>query len=115
MKLFKVGYKMGANEFKTTEEGFLLNYQEWRLEFAGSIARIHNITLTDAHWEVISTMQKFYQEFERLPSMRIWINYLRRELSPEKGNSTYLHQLFPNQPIHTICKMAGLPKPPHCM
>lgn len=40
---------------------------------------------------------------------------IARELGEAKGNSRYLHKLFPEGPLKYACKLAGLPKPPTCL
>jgi tRNA 2-thiouridine synthesizing protein E len=39
---------------------------------------------------------------------------VQKQFGEDKGNSRYLHLLFPNGPVRYACLIAGLPKPPGC-
>ena len=54
-------------------------------------------------------------QFKHLPNARVFTKAIAVELGEEKGNSRYLHKLFPDGPLKTACKLAGLPKPPTCL
>lgn len=97
------------------KEGFLLNLQEWDRTVAKSIARQENINLETKHWEIIDLLRQFYSEYDLSPAMRPLVNYVKKHLGPEKGNSIYLLTLFPNSPAKLASKIAGLPKPENCL
>ncbi len=98
----------------TDPQGYLLDSAAWSIDVANLIATEEDIQLTDAHWEIIYAMQAFYKAFQKSPAMRPFINYLRRKLSEEKGQTLYLYKLFPNG-AKQVSKIAGLPKPDHCL
>lgn len=98
----------------TTEQGFLLDLNDWNEAVGNEIARLNEIELSDAHWEIILFIQHYYQQFKHLPNARIFTKAIRQEFGEEKGNSRYLHRLFPQGPLKYACKIAGLPKPPTC-
>jgi len=100
---------------QTTEEGFLRDYKQWNEQVACAIARLHGIEMTDAHWEIVFFIRRYYQKFKHLPNSRVFTKAIRHELGEEKGNSRYLHKLFPDGPLKYTCKCAGLPKPPTCL
>ena len=99
---------------KTTEQGFLLDLNDWNETVANEIARLNEIELSDAHWEIILFIRGYYQQFKHLPNARVFTKAIRQKLGEEKGNSRYLHHLFPQGPLKYACKIAGLPKPPTC-
>lgn len=96
-------------------QGFLVNLDDWNEEVASQIAAEEGITLTTAHWEVISVLRSFYAEYEISPAMRILVKTVRQSLGEDKGNSIYLLQLFPGSPARYASKIAGLPKPTNCL
>lgn len=96
-------------------QGFLVNLDDWNEEVASQIAAEEGITLTTAHWEVISVLRGFYAEYEISPAMRILVKTVRQSLGEDKGNSIYLLQLFPGSPAKYASKIAGLPKPTNCL
>ncbi len=97
------------------EDGYLKDWTTWSKEVAIEIANEENIALTEEHWQVICFLRNFYQEYQHTPVMRIFVKQLQQVLSQEKANSLYLYRLFPEGPVKQGCKIAGLPKPPHCI
>lgn len=99
----------------TDNEGYLSNFSEWTADIAVEIAMQENITLHEAHWEIIYLLQDFYREFEISPAMRALVKYTEKKLGAEKGKSIYLMQLFPPSPAKVASKIAGLPRPANCI
>lgn len=100
---------------KTTKEGFLLDLNNWSEAVAINIAKLDEVELTHQHWEIIFFIRRYYQTFKFLPNARIFTKAISKELGLEKGNSRYLHKLFPQGPLKYACKIAGLSKPPTCL
>jgi tRNA 2-thiouridine synthesizing protein E len=99
----------------TTEQGFLLNSSDWDESVALLLAGQNNIQLGEQHWEIIRFIRSYYQQYKHLPNTRVFIKAIAVSLGPDKGNSRYLHHLFPDGPLKFACKIAGLPKPPTCL
>jgi tRNA 2-thiouridine synthesizing protein E len=100
---------------KTTEQGFLVNIADWNESVAVQLAEHNHIALTTAHWEIIHFIRDYYQQFKHLPNARVFTKAIAKTYGEEKGNSRYLHTLFPEGPLKYACKLAGLPKPPTCL
>jgi tRNA 2-thiouridine synthesizing protein E len=98
----------------TDAEGYLQNPADWTEALAAHIARGENIELTADHWEIIHFLREFYAMAHKSPGMRLLVKVLRNSLGEAKGNSIYLHQLFP-KPALQANKIAGLPKPLNCI
>ena len=96
-------------------EGYLRNLSDWNPSVAEHIAQQEGLTLSDAHWEIISLLRDFYQTFEMSPAMRPLVKAVTKELGPDKGKSIYLMSLFPGSPPKLAAKIAGLPKPTNCL
>ncbi|HCP29824.1 MAG TPA: sulfurtransferase TusE, partial [Pseudomonas sp.] len=73
------------------------------------------IALTPDHWEILSLLRTFYQEYQLSPATRPLIKYAALKLGPEKGNSAHLNRLFNGTPAKLAAKLAGLPKPTNCI
>lgn len=97
------------------KDGYLVNLNDWDKGTANLLAKQENISLTPAHWEIITLLQEFYREFEISPAMRALVKYTEKKLGHEKGRSIYLLQLFPPSPAKIACKIAGLPRPTNCL
>ncbi|NOQ36925.1 MAG: TusE/DsrC/DsvC family sulfur relay protein [Methylococcaceae bacterium] len=101
-------------ELVLNDEGFLSKIGDWNEAVAVQLASLNEIELTEAHWEIILFMREYYQNYKHLPNSRVFTKAIAKQFGVEKGNSRYLHKLFP-QPLKYACKLAGLPKPPTCL
>lgn len=97
------------------KEGYLLNLGDWNETNATVLAASEQIELTDAHWELIHLVRRFYSQFEVSPAMRPLIKQVREQLGQDKANSIYLMTLFPGSPAKLLAKIAGLPRPTNCL
>jgi tRNA 2-thiouridine synthesizing protein E len=99
----------------TTESGFLVDADAWNERVAGVLAAGVSVELTAAHWEIVRFIREYYLKFHHLPNMRMFVKAVQKEFGEEKGNSRYLHGLFPESPLKYACLIAGVPKPPGCI
>jgi tRNA 2-thiouridine synthesizing protein E len=96
-------------------QGFLIDLSAWNEEIARAVALEENIELTSEHWEIIYLLRDFHREFDLTPPMRILVKTVAARLGGEKGQSIHLLKLFPGSPARLAAKIAGLPKPNHCL
>jgi tRNA 2-thiouridine synthesizing protein E len=103
-----MGYNINGTEYEADEQGFLLEplYDD---EAVRVIAQAENITLTDAHWEVVNYLRNQYREHGHTPSFRNMLKGMT-EIRPEV-DSKYLYDLFPIGPAKQGPKVAALPQP----
>ena len=106
---------LGNKEVETDSHGYLKNMSDWTPELAVIIAAGEQITLSDAHWEVINFVRDFYDEYKTSPAIRALVKAMALKLGEDKGNSRYLYRLFPEGPAKQATKIAGLPKPAKCI
>ena len=97
------------------ENGFLRQREAWSQDVAKAFAAIEGITLTAAHWEVLTLLHEFFEAFGDSPANRALVNYVKQRLGADKGNSLYLMGLFPGSPARVGSRIAGLPKPKNCL
>ena len=97
------------------DEGYLLTLDCWNESVAAKLASREKIKLTEAHWEIIRLIRKFYQRYQMSPASRALISYVRKELGSDKGRSVYVMRLFGGSAAKTVAKIAGLPKPDNCI
>lgn len=106
---------VNGQQLKTTDDGFLVDLNDWNEQVANNIAYLNNLELTPLHWEIVFFIRKYYQQYKHLPNARVFTKAIRKEFGEDKGNSRYLHKLFPEGPLKYACKIAGIPKPPTCL
>ena len=97
------------------KEGYLKHLDDWSPAVANAIAAQEQITLSDAHWEIIELLQVFHQQFEHAPNMRALVKFTQQQLGEDKGKSIYIMKLFPGSSAKVAAKIAGLPRPTHCL
>lgn len=97
------------------KEGYLLNLDTWNEQVAEALAREEGIELSAEHWALIELIRDFYRSYEVSPAMRVLVKHTGQRLGEDKGNSLYLLQLFPGSPAKVLAKIAGLPRPTHCL
>lgn len=97
------------------KDGFLLDHLQWNENTAEQLAQNEGITLSSAHWELITIIRQFYDEFGISPAMRPLAKYIKLHLGADKASSIYLMQLFPQSPAKYLAKIAGLPRPENCL
>ena len=97
------------------DNGFLNDPRNWSDDIAQAFAMQEGISLTDAHWEVLSLLRDYFAAFGDSPANRALVNFTKQQLGPEKGNSLYLMGLFPGSPARVGSRIAGLPKPKNCV
>lgn len=89
------------------EEGYLTNFSQWDKEVGQELAKEAHIDMTPRHWDVINYLQGEYKKETPLSIRKI-------------GKSGVVdikefYQLFPQGPLKTATKIAGIPKPASCL
>ena len=107
--------EVAGKSFETDEEGYLANRDDWNKEVAEAMAKMDDCELSNNHWEVISFLREYYDEYQIAPAVRVLTKAIGKKLGADKGNSKYLYELFPYGPAKQACKYAGLPKPTGCV
>jgi TusE/DsrC/DsvC family sulfur relay protein len=79
----------------TDQEGYILDMTAWSEGFAQAQAAKEGLTLSEEHWQVIRFIRDFYDEHNVQAQVRDMVRHFREAWGLEKGNSRYLHDLFP--------------------
>lgn len=102
-------------ELLLDEDGYLHDLSAWDKKIARELAAHEQITLTEAHWELIEAVRIYFSNYDHTPSMRPLVRWIKTQIDAEKGTSIYLHKLFPRNPAKQLARIAGLPKPTKCL
>jgi len=101
---------------ETSEQGFLMEKGDWEEDFASEIARRDGLSLYTDHWELIWYFRDYFEENQRNPTMHTMVRSLGKSrgthFHDQKIYEKHIYSLFPTDPIHELCKLAGLPMPP---
>lgn len=101
--------------YKVYARGNLVNPDDWNEDLAVYMANREDITLTDAHWEVLRFLRKFYFQYGITPMVRLLMKHMRNQMGEEKSSKDYLYRLFPGGPSRQGSRIAGLPEPQGCV
>jgi len=101
-----------GRNIETDVQGFLAHLDEWSEDYAEQLADQDGIELYDDHWELIFYFRDYYEENMTNPTMRTLIREKSRPFHDRKAYEKHIYHLFPCDPVHEICKLAGLPLPP---
>jgi tRNA 2-thiouridine synthesizing protein E len=106
---------VAGNPIALDQEGYLERLSDWDESVARALAQQHDLALGEAHWEILTLLRDFHRQRGLSPPMRVLVKLVAQTLGPDKGNSIYLLQLFPGSPAKLASKIAGLPRPHHCL
>ncbi|MFZ1706072.1 MAG: TusE/DsrC/DsvC family sulfur relay protein [Saprospiraceae bacterium] len=89
------------------DEGFMTDFSQWDRIVGEALAKENNIDMTPRHWEVIQFLQNEYKKESPLSIRKI-------------GKSGVVdikefYALYPDAPLKTSTKIAGIPKPVSCV
>ncbi len=108
--------QLNGTNIGVSEQGFLLNPDNWSEDFANKIADTDHIDLHIDHWELIYYFREYYEENLTHPTMHQLVMSLGKNkgthFRDHKVYEKHIYGLFPNNPLDEICKLAGLPMPP---
>jgi TusE/DsrC/DsvC family sulfur relay protein len=100
-----------GREVLTDPEGYILNMDEWSEGFAVALADLEGLVLTGEHWDVIHFIRHYYEEHNVQAPVRDMIKHFRVAWGPDRGNSRYLHDIFPmGGPQKQGNRLAGIRK-----
>jgi len=92
------------SDYRMTEAGFLMKFEEWNERFAQIIASEWNLPdgYTDKHREIIHFLREFFRSHKNIPT--VFETCKAHDVDHEE-----LMKLFPTGYRRGACRMAGLP------
>jgi len=105
---------VAGKSVETNEQGFISNLAEWSEDFTEIIAKNDGVDLYNDHWELILYFREYYEENQVTPTMHKVVRELGKKdahFHDQKAYEKHIYNLFPKDPTHEVCKLAGLPMP----
>ncbi len=105
---------IAGRSVETNYQGFLYNMGDWSEDYAVKIAEQDRLALYNDHWELIYYFRECFKENQATPTMHQIVRDLGRKnvrFHEQKAYEQHIYNLFNNDPVHEICKLAGLPMP----
>ena len=98
-----------GKEVLTDSEGYIFHQDDWSEDFTQAQAEAEGLELTKEHWDVVYFLRNYFEDHRVQCEVRKMVKYFKKEWGPEKGNSTYLHRIFPRGgPQKQGNRLAGL-------
>ncbi len=98
-----------GKEIQVDSEGYLVYPRDWSESFVRAEAEFEGLVLNSEHWEVIRFLRSYFVRKGVQAPVRDMVKHFREVWGPERGNSTYLHRLFPKGgPQKQGNRLAGL-------
>jgi tRNA 2-thiouridine synthesizing protein E len=108
--------EINGKSYETDENGYLVNLEEWDEDVALKLAEGEDISMDEAHWDLVKFLRNYYAEYQIAPAVKILTKAVASERNMDKKEaSEFLYGLFPKGPALQACKIAGLPKPTGCV
>lgn len=92
--------------------GYLVDPEDWSIEFAQFVAQNEGITLEQTHWDVIDYMRNSYFDQGVAVDVRHVNKYMGAKLGGSKNDGRRkMFELFPYGYVKQACKIAGMKQP----
>lgn len=105
-----MAYEVDGKSVETTENGYLVNPEDWTENVARTIAQLEGVELTDKHWDIINYLRdQYFNNAGNQPNERTILKDIGKQWG-EKLSSKDMYDLFPLMPSKQGGKIAGLPE-----
>ena len=102
--------EVNGKTVETTENGYLVDHNDWNEDVALVLAEVDGLTLTDKHWDVMNYLRDEYiNNSGNQPNDRN-MNKAMSDIWGHKVSSKELYDLFPGKPSKQAGQIAGLPE-----
>ncbi len=95
---------------ETTENGFLVNIEDWSEDVARAMAAVEGLELGEHHWDIIAYLREEYLNNNgNQPNNRTIIKEMSSKWGHKVSNKE-VFDLFPGNPSKQAGQLAGLPE-----
>ncbi len=106
-----MAYEVNGKMLEATDNGYLVNQDEWDKAVADAIAKGDGLALSQDHWDVIDYLRDAYiNNNGEQPNNRAILKAMQEKWSGRKVDNKTLFDLFPGNPSKQAGKIAGLPE-----
>ena len=99
-----------GKSIETTDNGYLVNIDDWSEGLAETIATSDSLALSERHWDVIHYLrEEFINNAGNQPNTRTMVKEMSGKWD-DKIKSKDLYDLFPGDPSKQGGRISGLPE-----
>ena len=107
-----MSYEVNGVTLETTDNGYLVNLEDWSEDAAVVIAEAEGVTLSEKAWDIINYLRdEYFNNGGNQPNERNMVKHFKgvwTDLTKVDTKSLYEH--FPMGPAKQASKVAGLPE-----
>jgi len=98
--------------YEVTDNGYLVNQEDWNEEVAKELAEKEGVTLSEKAWDIINYLRdEYFNNNGNQPNERNMVKHFKDAWSDlDKVDSKALYAHFPMGPAKQAGKIAGLPE-----
>jgi len=102
--------EVDGKTIETTENGYLVNMEDWTEAVAQAIADADLLEMTEKHWDVVNYLRdQHYNNGGNEPNERTILKDMAKKWGT-KPTSKDMYTMFPGMPSKQGRKIAGLPQ-----
>lgn len=102
--------EVNGKSIETTENGYLVNLEDWSEDVAKTMAAEEGVELTDKHWDIITYLRdEYFNNNQNQPNERTILKAMGDKWGTKIGQKDTF-ALFPKMPSKQGGKIAGLPE-----
>ena len=102
--------EVNGKTIETTDDGYLVEVNDWNEEVAQAIADADQLEMTDKHWDVVRYLRSEHVDNGgNEPNERTIMKDMDK-IWGKKPSSKDMYAMFPEMPSKQGRKIAGLPK-----
>lgn len=102
--------EVNGKTVETTDNGYLVNAEDWTEEIGAAVAVADELEMTDKHWDVVNYLRdEHYNNGGNEPNERTILKAMAKKWG-DKPSSKDMYNLFPGMPSKQGRKIAGLPQ-----
>ena len=102
--------EVNGNTIETTENGYLVNLEDWNEDVGKVLAEGEGIEMTQEHWDVVKYLRdEHFSNAGNEPNERTILKDMGK-IWGKKVSSKDMYLMFPQMPSKQGRKIAGLPQ-----
>lgn len=102
--------EVNGNTIETTENGYLVNLEDWNEDVGKVLAEGEGIEMTQEHWDVVKYLRdEHFNNAGNEPNERTILKDMGKQWG-KKVSSKDMYLMFPQMPSKQGRKIAGLPQ-----
>lgn len=102
--------EVDGKTIETTENGYLVNLEDWTEAVGEAIARADDIEMDEQRWDIVKYLrEEHFDNGGNEPNERTILKAMSKKWGT-KPTSKDMYNLFPNMPSKQGRKIAGLPQ-----